>query len=54
MSYLDNDELHKPNTGGTIVYTLEVPSPVSKEQLTLRYPDVFNKGVRQLEGEYHI
>ena len=36
------------------MYTLNAPSPISKEQLVKKYPRVFNEGVGKLEGEYHI
>ena len=54
VSYLDNDELNKPDTSDTAVYILDGPSPVSKEQLIKKHPKVFSEGVGQLEGEYHI
>ena len=54
VSYLDNDELYKPNVGGSTVYTLSEDIPVSKEVLAKKYPKVFNMGVGKLEGEYHI
>ena len=54
VTYLDNDALNIPNIGDTTVYTLNVPSPISKEQLVKKYPRVFNEGVGKLEGEYHI
>ena len=53
VSYLDNDEIHKPITGNATLYTLNYdPSPVSKELLLKRHPKVFRVG--QLEGEYYI
>ena len=54
VTYLDNDALNIPNVGDTTVYTLNAPSPISKEQLVKKYPRVFNEGVGKLEGEYHI
>ena len=54
MSYLDNDELYKPNVGDSSVYTLSEDIPVSKEVLAKKYPKVFNMGVGKLEREYHI
>ena len=54
VTYLDNDALNIPNVGDTTVYTLNVPSSISKEQLVKKYPRVFNEGVGKLEGEYHI
>ena len=54
VSYLDNDELYKPNVGNSTVYTLSEDIPVSKEVLAKKYPKVFHMGVGKLEGEYHI
>lgn len=45
--------LNKPETGSSLVYAIEdQPSPVTKEQLMLQFPDVFNEGLGQLDGEY--
>ena len=38
VSYLDNDELNKPETKGTAVFTLEVRRYASKEQLINQHP----------------
>ena len=54
VSYLDNDELNKPNTVGAPVYAVETLGPISTEQLFEKYPDVFGPGVGLLEGKYHI
>ena len=54
MSYLDNDDLYKPNVSDSTVYTLSEDIPVSKEVLAKKYPKVFNMGVCKLEGEDHI
>ena len=54
VSYLDNDELNKPETKGTAVFTLEVQRYALKEQLINQHPMVFSENVGQLEGEYHI
>ena len=54
VSYLDSDELYKPNVGDPTVYTLSEDIPVSKEVLAKMYPKVFNMGVGKLESEYHI
>ena len=54
VSYLDNDQLHKPNTGDATVYTLEMAAPLSPEQLCKKYPMVFSGGVGLLEDVYHI
>jgi len=50
ISYLDNDEMHKPDT----VFMLETQRYTSKEQLITQHPKVFCQGVGKLEGEYHI
>jgi len=54
ISYLDNDELHKPATGTLPVYTIEVSHALSKEDLIRQYPAVFGPGIGTLPGEYHI
>ena len=54
VSYLDNDQLHKPNTGDAPVYTVEHPGPVSTEQLLEMHRTIFSKGVGLLDGKYHI
>ena len=54
VSYLDNDALNKPQTGGAPVYSIEQSGPLSVEQLIELYPKVFGEGVGQLEGHYHI
>ena len=57
VSYLDNDEMNKPNTGAARVYAVhdtEPQKPVTKEQLLAKYPKVFADGVGKLDGEYHI
>lgn len=54
VAYLDNDQLHRPNTENSTVYTLEGTSPVSTEQFTKKYSKVFGEGVGLLEGNYHI
>ncbi len=43
VTYLDNDELNQPNTGDAAVYTLNVSSPVNKDQLIKKHPKVFNE-----------
>ena len=51
----DNDLLNKPKTGGSSVYAIEdQPSPVTKEELMLKFPDVFGEGLGQLDGQYKI
>ena len=53
--YKDNDLLNKPETGGSSVYAIEdQPSPVTKEELMLKFPDVFGEGLGQLDGQYKI
>lgn len=55
IQYRDNDLLNKPETGGSSVYAIEdQPSPVTKEELMLKFPDVFGEGLGQLEGQYKI
>ena len=55
VTYLDNDQLNKPNTGDSEVYALiEKDGPLTKEQLFKKYPRVFSDGVGCLDGEYHI
>lgn len=54
VSYLDNDALHKPDTGGTPVYSVGESSPFTTRQLIQWYPAVFGDGVGHLEGQYHI
>ncbi len=49
ITYLDNDEIRKPNTGNAPVYALEEPGPVSIEQLVRQHPEVFGPGVGLLE-----
>ena len=44
VSYLDNDEMNKPNTGAAPVYAVhdrEPQKPVTKEQLLAKYPKVY-------------
>lgn len=55
IQYKDNDLLNKPETGISLVYAVEdQPSPVTKEGLMLKFPDVFGDGLGQLDGEYKI
>ena len=55
IQYKDNDLLNKPETGGSSVYAIEdQPSPVTKEELMLKFPDVFGEGLGQLDGQYKI
>ena len=54
ISYLDNDEIHKPDTINAAVFMLEAQLYTSKEQLITQHPKVFCQGVGKLEGEYHI
>ena len=42
----DNDLLNKPKTGGSSIYAIEDQlSPVTKEELMLKFPDVFGEGL---------
>ena len=54
VSYLDNDKINKPETGGAPVYALEEGKPLSIQQLVHLYPLVFGSGVGCLEEPYHI
>ena len=45
VSYLDNDELNRPETGGALIYSVDVPRPLSPQQLIEQYPTVFGEGV---------
>lgn len=55
IQYKDNDLLNKPETGGSSVYAIEdQSSPVTKEELMLKFPDVFGEGLGQLDGQYKI
>ena len=55
IQYKDNDLLNKPETGGSSVYAIEdQPSSVTKEELMLKFPDVFGEGLGQLDGQYKI
>ena len=55
IAYLDNDKLNKPITGSSEVCALNSgKSPLTKEQLIQKYPQVFSEGVGRLESEYHI
>ena len=54
IAYLDNDELHKPDTRNAPVYAVEDPVPVTIEGLVAQHPDVFGPGVGLLAGKYHI
>ena len=52
VAYLDNDKLNKPATGTSEVYTVsDDASPLTKEQLIQRHPNVFGEGVGRLEGD---
>ena len=55
VTYLDNDQLNKPNTGDSEVYVVSTKGgPMTKEQLFKKFPKVFSPGVGSLKGEYHI
>ena len=55
IQYKDNDLLNKPETGGSSVYAIEdQPSPATKEELMLKFPDVFGEGLGQLDSQYKI
>ena len=50
VTYLDNNQLHKPDTGGAPVFAVINTDPLSVEQLKANHPDVFGLGVGRLEG----
>ena len=55
IQYKDNDLLNKPKTDGSWVYAIEdLPPPVTKEELMLKFPNVFGEGLGQLDGQYTI
>jgi len=54
VTYLDNDELNRPETEGAPIYSVDVPRPLSPQQLIEQSPTVFGEGVGRLEGQYHI
>ena len=55
IQYRDNDLLNKPETAGFSVYAVEDQlSPVTKEELMLKFPNVFSEGLGRLEGQYTI
>ena len=55
VTYLDNDQLNKPNIGDSEVNAVSTKGgPMTKEQLFKKFPKVFGPGVGCLKGEYHI
>ena len=54
VTYLDNDQLHKPDTGNAPVYSVVNTSPLSLHQLIKQHLTILGKGVGRLEGSYHI
>jgi len=54
VSYLENDQIYKPNTKDMAVYALEIKRYTSKEQIIEQYPKVYHDGVGKLDSEYHI
>jgi len=54
ITYLDNDDMNKPDTTGAAVFAVEIMPYTSKEQLLKLHPMVFSQGVGKLEGHYHI
>ena len=54
ITYLDNDDMNRPDTKGAAVFALEITPYTSKEQLLKLHPIVFSQGVGMLEGHYHI
>lgn len=55
IQYKDNDLIHRPETGSASVFAVDAPrSPLSKEALMSKFPDVFGDGLGQLDDEYKI
>ena len=54
ITYLDNDQLRKPDAGDAPVFAVDDTGPLSVEQLKARHPKVFGPGVGRLEGKYRI
>ena len=54
VTYLDNDQINKPDTRGAPVYAVEEPGPLSTDQLVAKHPHVIGPGVGRLEGKYCI
>ena len=54
MTYLDNDQLNKPNIRNSTIYSVASLDPVSTKQFIMKYPKVFSEPVGLLEGIYHI
>ena len=56
IQYMDNDEINKPQTGNSLVYSLESKPemPLTREKLIEQYPEIFSDGVGKLAGEHHI
>ena len=52
VSYLDNDQLHRPEMNGAPVYSVGEVGPLSK--FIEQYPTVFGEGVGRLDEPYHI
>ena len=56
IQYNDNDQLHKPQTDGATVNTID-PQPghaLTREEIIAKFPTVFSDQVGQLDGEYTI
>ena len=54
VTYLDNDKLNKPETQDAEVFMLQNMSLLSPQQLTKKFPTVFEQGVGKLAGKYQI
>jgi len=56
VTYLDNDQLNKPNSKNAKAHGVGAAnsSPITKEKLIQKYPDVFAEEIGLLEGVYHI
>ena len=56
IQYNDNDQLHKPQTEGATVYTID-PQPghaLTRDEILAKFPTVFSDQVGQLDREYTI
>ena len=52
---LDSDDMNRPDTGSRPVFAIRsAEKPLSKQQLAMKFPNVFSDKAGKLEGEYHI
>ena len=55
IQYKDNDFIRRPETGSASVFAVDaLHSPVTKEELMSKFPEVFGDDLGQLDGEYKI